>query len=102
MKKRSIGMMILLTFVTLGFYLLIWSVMFQSELKEKTDEGFGGLGHLLATLFTFGIYYIIWQYLAGKRLAKQGATDNSVLYLILAFVFPVANPFLMQDQANKL
>jgi hypothetical protein len=102
MKNRSIGMMVVLTLVTFGLYILIWSVMFQSDLKEKTDEGFGGLGHLLATLFTFGIYYIIWQYNAGKRLAKLGATDNSVLYLILAFVFPIANPFLMQDQANKL
>jgi len=102
MKKRSIGVMVLLTIVTLGFYMLVWTVKFQSELKKETNQGFGGLGHLLALLFTFGIYYIIWQYNSGKRLAMQGAQDNSVLYLVLGIFFPFLNPYLMQNQANNL
>lgn len=77
--------------------------MFQVELKKQTGEGFGGLGHILMLLFTFGIYGIYWQYAAGKRLAKQGAEDMSIIYLILAIVVGgFLNPFLMQNQANKL
>lgn len=77
--------------------------MFQVELKKQTGEGFGGLGHVLMLLFTFGIYGIYWQYAAGKRLAKQGAEDMSIIYLILAIVVGgFLNPFLMQNQANKL
>ena len=102
MEKRSIGGMILLYIFTLGIYGLYWYIKFQMELKSKTNEGFGGLGHLLATIFTFGIYGLYWQYAAGKRLAKLGATDNSVLYLLLGIFFGILNPFLMQDQANHL
>ncbi len=58
------------------------------ELKAQTGEGFGDLGPFLMLIFTFGIYGIYWQYVAGKRLAKQGAEDLSVIYLILAFLPP--------------
>ena len=103
MKKRSIGIMILLIIITLGFYSIYWLISFQSELKKKTGEGFGGLGHFLMIIVTFGIYYIVWQYKAGKRLAKLGASDNSILYLLLSLLsLGWLNPFLMQSQANQL
>ncbi|WP_201756866.1 DUF4234 domain-containing protein [Isachenkonia alkalipeptolytica] len=103
MKKRSIGMMILLTIITLGIYEIYWYVAFQSELKEHTGEGFGGLGHLFVTIITFGIYYIVWQFLAGKRIAKLGGEDFSLLYLLLSlFVLSWINPFIMQSQVNGL
>ena len=103
MKKRSLGMMILLTVVTAGLYELYWLVKFQMELKEKTGEGFGGLGHFLMIIFTFGIYAIYWQYAAGKRLAKAGAEDHAIIYLILTFVaLGWLTPFMMQNQANKI
>jgi len=103
MKQRSIIGMILLTFITFGLYLIYWTISFQSELKEKTGEGFDGLGHFLMIIFTFGIYYIYWQYAAGKRLAKQGASDNSVIYIVLTLLsLGWLNPYLMQSQANTL
>jgi len=103
MKKRSIGIMILLLIVTAGIYGIYWTCSFQSQLKEKTGEGFGGVGHFFMTLITFGIYSIYWQFAAGKRLAKLGAEDRSVLYLIFCFIgISFLNPFLMQAQANKL
>ena len=95
--------MILLFIITLGIYPIYWIIKFQMELKAKTGDGFGGLGHFLMLIFTFGIYAIYWQYAAGKRLAKQGAEDLSTIYLILAiFTGGIINPFLMQSQANKL
>lgn len=102
MKKRDLISMLLLFIFTFGIYPLIWSIKFQMELKSKTGEGFGGLGHFLMLIFTLGIYYVYWNYAVGKRLAKIGAEDQSVLYLVLAFIFPIANPFLMQNQANKI
>ena len=103
MNNRYLVPMILLYLFTFGIYAIYWHFKFQEELKEKTGEGFGGLGHLLMLLFTFGIYGIYWQYAAGKRLAKQGAEDRSLIYLIFNFT-PIAiiNPFLMQQQANEL
>lgn len=103
MKKRSIIGMIVLTIVTIGIYGLYWYISFQVELKAKTGEGFGGWGHFFLTIFTFGIYPIYWQYAAGERLAKLGATNYAVMYLIFCFVgLSWLNPFLMQHQANKL
>ena len=103
MTNRSIVMMIILTFVTLGIYPIYWYIKFQMELKEQTGEGFGGLGHFLMTFVTLGIYGIYWQYAAGKRIAKQGGEDWSIIYLILCFVsLSWLNPFLMQHQANQL
>jgi hypothetical protein len=103
MKQRSIVFMIIMTLVTAGIYGLYWYIAFQVELKKTTKEGFGGLGHFLATIFTFGIYSLYWQYAAGKRLAKLGASDWSLLYLILCFVGGAfLNPYLMQYQANNV
>ena len=102
MKKRNIVAMVFLYLLTFGIYPLVWTCSFQSELKARTGNGIGGAGHFFMLIFTFGIYNIYWQYAAGKRLAMQGAADRSVIYLILGFVFPILNPFLMQDQANKL
>ena len=103
MKKRSIGMMILLTIVTCGIYNIYWNISFQSELKRNTGKGFGGGMHFLMMLVTFGIYSIYWQYAAGTRLAAQGAENRGILYLVFCFIgLSWLNPFLMQAQANKL
>ena len=103
MKQRSIVTMILLTIVTLGIYMIYWSCSFQGQLKEKTGEGFGSVGHFFMCIVTLGIYSIYWQFAAGKRLAKLGADNRGVIYLILCFVgLSWLNPFLMQAQANNL
>ncbi len=103
MKKRSLLFMILMTFITVGIYMIYWYIKFQMELKAKTKKGFGGLMHFLVSILTLGIYAIVWQYKAGKRLAMQGASDLSIIYLIFVFIsLSWLNPFLMQHQANKL
>lgn len=103
MKKRNIFAMVLLFLFTFGIYPIVWQCMFQGELKEKTGLGFSAGMHFLMILVTFGIYEIYWQYAAGKRLAKLGATDHSVMYLVFCFVcLAWLNPFLMQNSANKL
>lgn len=103
MKERNLLSLVLLFIFTLGIYPIYWYIVFQSELKDRTGEGFGGFGHLMMTIFTFGIYYFYWQYAAGKRLSKLGASDYSAIYLILGiFIGGLINPLLMQSQANDL
>lgn len=104
MKKRSIGVMILLTLVTFGIYTVYWQCSFQNQLKKVTGKGFGGLGHFFMCLITFGIYPIYWSFAAGKRLSLAGsAEDRSILYLVLCLVgFGWLNMFLMQSQANAI
>jgi len=103
MKKRSIGIMILLCLVTCGIYAIYWQCSFQNQLKQKTGKGFGGVGHFFMCIITFGIYSIYWQYAASKRVNMLGGNDNAVLYLILAlFGLGFINMFLLQNDANKL
>lgn len=103
MKQRSIGTMILLFLFTFGIYPIVWYCKFQGELKQATGEGFGMGMHFLMSIITFGIYQVYWQFAAGKRLAKLGLEDKSVLYLVFSFIFlGWLNPFLMQSAANKV
>ncbi len=103
MKKRNIALMILFTLITAGIYSLYWYCSFQNSLKRGTGKGFSGATHLIVSIVSLGIYHIYWQYAAGKRLAALGAQDNAVLYLVLTFLtLGLINPFLMQNQANKL
>lgn len=103
MKRRSIAVMILLTIITCGIYMIYWTCSFQNQLKKETGKGFTGTGHFFMLIFTFGIYSIYWQYAAGSRLASMGAKDHSVMYLVFCFIaLSFLNPFLMQAQANKI
>lgn len=96
-------MMVLLTLITFGIYLIYWTVSFQAELKQKTGKGFGGFGHFIFLFVTLGIYLIVWNYKVGERLKYQGGDDNGLLYLILVLVgFGWLTPFLIQLEANKI
>lgn len=104
MKKRSIGVMILLSLITFGIYPVYWQCSFQNQLKKVTGKGFGGFGHFVMCLVTFGIYSLYWNYAAGKRIAAAGAKDDrSIIYIVLALVgLGFINMFLLQAQANEL
>jgi len=50
-KARSIGLVILLTIVTLGIWTWVWSYQNGDELKRHSGKGVGGIGYLLITVF---------------------------------------------------
>lgn len=104
MKKRKLTSMLILTICTVLLYIVYWQCSFQGELKKKTGKGFGAIGHLFISLITFGIYNIYWQFAAGRRLYSLGTKHNhSGIYLtFFLFYLGIANPFLMQMQANSL
>lgn len=103
MKKRSIVGMLLLSIFTFGIYTAYWHFKFQNEIREKTGEGLSGGLHLIACLFTFGIYFVYWNYVTGKRLAKLGADDFSVLYLVVSIIsLSWICQLVMQHQANSI
>jgi hypothetical protein len=49
-KRRSIGLVILLTFVTFGIWALVWSYQNGDELKRRDETGLGGVLYLVLTL----------------------------------------------------
>ena len=49
-KPRSLGLVILLTVVTLGIWTIVWSYQNGEELKQRTGQGLGGVAYLFITL----------------------------------------------------
>lgn len=50
-KPRSVGLTILVTIVTFGFWTWIWSYWNGEELKNYRRDGIGGVAFLLFTIF---------------------------------------------------
>lgn len=111
MKKRSIGVSILLTFLTCGIYGIYWFICITDEAvhlsKGKVYNTSGGVAFLL-TLITCGIYGYYWAYQMGKTMyvvSKEKydyASDNSILYLVLQiFGLGIVTYALVQNEINK-
>ncbi|MEM9516420.1 MAG: DUF4234 domain-containing protein [Actinomycetota bacterium] len=49
-KRRSIGLVILLSIVTFGIWTVVWSYQNGDELKRYSSRGIGGVGYLFITL----------------------------------------------------
>lgn len=89
-QKRSLGMYILLTFVTCGIYGLFWFYCMHRDTKiiTKDNEGISSGVALILNIITGGIYYLIWMYSKGNDLKSAGAEmnvpveDNGATYLL--------------------
>jgi hypothetical protein len=102
----------LISFVC-GFYMLYW-FYFQvlPELKAylgKSDQELNPTKDLILGMVTCGIWYILTILKTGKliqeaqqRAGRPNPEDKSTLFLIVAFVFAPALPFLMQAELNKI
>jgi hypothetical protein len=49
-RRRSPGLVILLTIVTCGVWAVVWAYQNGDELQRNTGEGLGGIGHLVVTI----------------------------------------------------
>jgi hypothetical protein len=50
-KRRSTGLVILLSIVTFGIWTIVWSYQNGEELKQRNNTGLGGVVYLFITLF---------------------------------------------------
>ena len=109
-KKKSIGMAILLSFVTFGIYTIIWFVQMTKEMNELSgEEGTGGGKAILFSILTCGIYMWFWNYNMGKKVysaqTRHGlpASDNSIVDLLLSlFGLMIVTMVMVQLEINKM
>jgi len=109
-KEKNIGICIILSIITCGIYGIIWYINLTDDAAYANDDhNFSGAKAFLLTIVTCGIYSFFWNYNMGKELyeakTKRGmqASDNSVLYLILAiFGLSIVNYCLMQNELNDM
>ena len=108
-QKRSVGMNIVLTLVTLGIYGFYWMTTLNTDVAQECGEppiiSNGML--VLLTIVTCGIYMVYWAYKQGERLERVRAAKGKpagslpVLYLVLALVFFIVGLALMQNEVNE-
>lgn len=108
MKKRSIAMMIVLSFVTCGIYNLYWIYASRNEFKQLSqDQSINPAVELLLCLLCFP-YFFYWLYKFSADLAKyqsekgQYCQDNSIINLLLAiFGLGLISELIIQNQLNS-
>ena len=104
MKVRNPITGIILSIVTCGLYGIYWLYCMATEIAKFKDENDSGLvDAILMILIPFVGFFLSEKKLA-TACAEKGIEhkDNSILYLILGLVFPIANFYLMQTDLNKL
>jgi hypothetical protein len=113
--KGQVRNPIMVTLISLvcSFYMLYW-FYFQvlPELKTylgKSDQEVNPMKDLILGMVTCGIWYILTVMKTGKliqeaqaRAGRPNPEDKSTIFLIVAFVFAPALPFLMQTELNKI
>lgn len=112
MKRREVGLSIVLSLITCGIYSIYWMIVLTDDIAEASgDHSISGGMAFLLSLVTCGIYGIYWAYKMGEHLnlAKRnrgfsGDGENSpIMYLLLQmFGLGIINYALMQSDLNKL
>lgn len=110
MKEKNIVVWLIVSILTCGIGGLVWFVSLTDDIAlASEDHSVSGGMALLLTIVTCGIYRIYWNYKMGKLLyeaeikREMNATDNSVLYLVLAiFGLDIVNYCIMQSELNKM
>lgn len=107
-SKRSIGMSILLSFLTVGVYLIYWEYKLVKNVKALKNDTSGCAGEMLCLLFVpFYSYY--WWYTRGKTVKEEfsarslSCSGNETAYLLL-FIFGLGliAVAIMQNDFNSI
>lgn len=105
---RNVGVALLLTFVTCGFYGIYWIYCLVRDTKLVNGEGNSDLVIEFLLMAFVPFYDFYWFYTRDQKLAETAArlgvpvSDNAILYLLLAvFGLGIVSIALMQNDLNK-
>lgn len=111
MKKRNIGVSILLSILTCGIYAIVWEISLVNDVNEVTGhkESTSGGMVFLFSLLTCGIYWLYWLYKAGQmiddaRVARgKSSSGKAILNIVLSlFGLGIVAIAIMQGDVNEL
>ncbi len=100
MKQRDILVMVILTIITCGIYLLVVEYLFNEEARS---EGFDAPNFIIVILLgmitcSIYLYYYYWQ--RAKFVDEYTGSGNTVLYFIMDIIFGIGIYF-EQNDVNK-
>ncbi|MCE9578941.1 MAG: DUF4234 domain-containing protein [Deltaproteobacteria bacterium] len=97
MKQRSIGMMILLTFVTLFIYPIVWMVKTKGEMTSQGAE----IPSAWLMIVPFANIYFMWKWCGGVEHVTKGKLSQVVAFLVQVLLFGIGM-LIIQDAFNKV
>lgn len=103
-KKRNIVAAVILSIVTCGIYGLYWAFMLGKEAASVKDPADSGILESILIMFIpfIGFYLAEKKFAAGCQEKGIEHKDNSIIYLVLGLIFPIADYCWMQSELNKI
>jgi hypothetical protein len=92
--RRSAGLVILLTIVTLGIWTLVWSYQNGDEIKRWSGRGIGGIGYLLITLIFSPITMFLLAGEVEQLYRDEGREPPITVIWGLWFLLPIIGQFI--------
>ena len=86
--------MILLTIVTLGIWMMVWSYQNGEELKQHARTGIGGIGYLLITLFIAPVTMFLMAGEVEQLYRREGKEPPITTIWGLWFLLPIIGQFI--------
>ena len=103
-KRRSIGLVVLLTIVTIGIWSIVWSYQNGKELKDHSREGLGGVAYLFLTLIISPVTMFLMANEVEKLYRREGNEPPITTIWGLWFLLPLIGPIIwyvrMQNSLN--
>jgi hypothetical protein len=88
-KPRSIGLTILVTIVTFGFWTWLWSYWNGEELKTYRRDGLGGIAYLLFTIFISPVTMFLMANEVERMYVDAGEEPKITTIWGLWFLLPI-------------
>ena len=88
-KPRSVGLTILVTIVTFGFWTLLWSYWNGEELKKYRPVGLGGVVYLLFTIFFLPVTMFLMANEVEQMYKEAGEVPRITTLWGLWFLLPL-------------
>lgn len=103
-KRRSAGLVILLTIVTCGIWAVVWAYQNGDELQGYSGKGLGGLGHLLVTILASPVTMFLLASEVEQRYRDDGREPPITTIWGLWFLLPLIGNLIwylrIQDAIN--
>jgi hypothetical protein len=88
-KRRSIGLVVLISIVTCGIWTLVWSFQNGEELKQHTNDGLGGALHLLFAIVLSPVVMFLMAGEVEKLYVREGKQPPITTLWGLWFLLPL-------------
>lgn len=103
-KRRSAGLVILLSIVTCGIWTWVWAYQNGDELKRWSGEGFGGAIHLVFTIFVSPVTMFVLASEVEQIYRREGREPPITTIWGLWFLLPIIGNIIwyirIQDAIN--